>query len=93
MHKTVIATAMSAAALAVQAQPAPAAQTNLAPYTIDVIESLGRVSAPAVSPDGKTVLFGISYEDLAANSANNDLYTISVDGRSEERRVGKECRL
>ncbi len=80
MHKTVIATAMSAAALAVQAQPAPAAQTNLAPYTIDVIESLGRVSAPAVSPDGKTVLFGISYEDLAANSANNDLYTISVDG-------------
>ena len=32
-----------------------------------------------MSPDAKTVLFGISFEDLEANSSNNDLYTLALD--------------
>ena len=48
-------------------------------FSIDALEALGRVSAPAVSPDAKTVLFGISFEDLEANSSNNDLYTLALD--------------
>ena len=50
-------------------------------FSIDALEALGRVSAPAVSPDGKTVLFGISFEDLEANSSNNDLYTLALDAK------------
>ncbi len=48
-------------------------------FSIDALEALGRVSAPAVSPDAKTVLFGISFDDLEANSSNNDLYTLALD--------------
>lgn len=49
-------------------------------FSIEALEALGRVSAPAVSPDGTTVLFGISYDNLAENNSNNDLYTIPVAG-------------
>lgn len=49
-------------------------------FDIDALEALGRVSDPAVSPDGKTVLFNISYESLEQNRSNNDLYTIPVAG-------------
>ena len=54
-------------------------------FDIDALEALGRVSAPVVSPDGKTVLFGISYESLQQNRSNNDLYTMSVDGKDLKR--------
>ena len=53
-------------------------------FNIDVLEALGRVSAPCVSPDGKTVLFGISYEDLEANKSNNDLYLLDLEGKNKE---------
>ena len=53
-------------------------------FSIDALEALGRVSSPVVSPDGKTVLFGISYENLAENNANNDLYTLSVAGKDAQ---------
>src|SRR6266404_6026137 len=35
-----------------------------------------------VSPDGKTIVFEML----------GDIYTLPIEGRSEERRVGKECR-
>ncbi len=69
MHKL----AMTATALLLAAG---AAQANR--FDIDVLEQLGRVSAPCVAPDGKTVLFGVSYENLAENNSNNDLYTIEI---------------
>lgn len=34
---------------------------------------------PCVAPNGKTVLFGVSYENLAENNANNDLYLVEID--------------
>ena len=49
-------------------------------FSIEALEALGRVSAPTVSPDSKTVLFGISYESVADNKSNNDLYTVPVAG-------------
>lgn len=63
------------------------AQTGAQPFTIDVIEALGRVSSPAVAPDGKTVLFGVSYENLEQNNSNNDLYTIEIDSEEAPRRI------
>ncbi|MDE5829132.1 MAG: S9 family peptidase [Duncaniella sp.] len=49
-------------------------------FSIDALEALGRVSAVEVSPDGKKVLFGISYESVEQNKSNNDLYTMAPDG-------------
>ncbi|MCM1066300.1 MAG: S9 family peptidase [Muribaculaceae bacterium] len=79
--------AMTATALLMAASAASAADTPAtfkSPdgcFSIDALEALGRVSAPTVSPDGKTVLFGISYEDLEANSSNNDLYLLELDAK------------
>jgi len=49
-------------------------------FSIDALESLGSVSGPVVSPDGKKVLFGISYESLEQNRSNRDLYVMNIDG-------------
>ena len=51
-------------------------------FDIDALEALGRVSDPKVSPDGKKILFGISYESVEQNKSNNDLYLIDVDGKN-----------
>ncbi len=48
--------------------------------TPEVLWSFGRLSGEKVSPDGKTVLFGVSYYDIPANKSNRDLYTIGTDG-------------
>ena len=49
-------------------------------FNIDALEALGRVSDVKVSPDGKKILFGISYESVEQNKSNNDLYVMDVDG-------------
>jgi dipeptidyl aminopeptidase/acylaminoacyl peptidase len=41
---------------------------------------LGRVSLDDVSPDGETLLYGVTYYDLPANKGNRDLYIIPVEG-------------
>lgn len=54
-------------------------------YSIDVLEALGRVSGPAVSPDGKKVLYNVSYESVEQNKSNNDLYVMNIDGTENVR--------
>lgn len=49
-------------------------------FDIDALEALGRVSEPRVSPDGKRVLFGVSYESVLQNKSNRDLYVMNIDG-------------
>lgn len=83
MHKI----AMTATALMISATVAAAgAQAQFdgkgENFSIEALEALGRVSGPAVSHDGKTVLFGIAYENLAENNSNNDLYTLSLDSKA-----------
>ena len=46
----------------------------------EVLLSLGRLSDPQLSPDGKTILYGVSYTDIAANRSVRNLYTIPVSG-------------
>lgn len=92
MNKTINAIIMSASAMLAAAAPASAADaplidrpdfhTSTGVFDIDALEALGRVSAPCVSPDGKTVLFGISYESLEQNASNNDLYTLALDAKN-----------
>lgn len=54
-------------------------------YDINALEALGRVSAPAVSPDGKKILYGISYENVEQNKSNLDLYVMNIDGTDNTR--------
>ncbi len=40
----------------------------------------GRLSSPAISPDGQWVVFAVRTPDIAANSFRNDLYAVALKG-------------
>ena len=48
--------------------------------TPEVLLSLGRLSDPQLSPDGKTILYGVSYTSIAENRSVRNLYTVPVKG-------------
>lgn len=48
--------------------------------TPEVLWSFGRVSGNEVSPDGKTVLYGVTYYSIEENKGNRELYTINING-------------
>ena len=50
----------------------------------EVLHLLGQVSGVAVSPDGKTVLYGVSYADISLNKRNRELFTINIDGTDKK---------
>jgi len=54
-------------------------------YTPELLWKMGRVSEATVSPDGKQILFGITYYNLEKNSGNRDLYVMSVSGGDYKR--------
>lgn len=58
------------------------AQQSMTPnrYTPELLWKLGRVSEVQVSPDSKTILYGVSWYNLAENKGNRDLYTMPVSG-------------
>ena len=60
-------------------------------FDIEALEALGRVSDPVVSPDGKKILFGISYENVEQNASNRDLYVMNADG-SEQTRITRTAK-
>lgn len=63
----------------------PDFKTSTGIFDIDALEALGRVSNPQVSPDGKKVLYGVSYESVELNRSNNELYTMNIDGTDVKR--------
>ncbi|MBO4434810.1 MAG: S9 family peptidase, partial [Bacteroidales bacterium] len=46
----------------------------------EVLLSLGRLGDPQLSPDGKTILYGVSYNSIADNRSCRNLFTIPVGG-------------
>ena len=54
-------------------------------FDMEALEALGRVSNPQVSPDGKKILYGVSYESVELNKSNNELYTMNLDGSDVKR--------
>lgn len=54
-------------------------------FDIDALEALGRVGGQQVSPDGKKILFGISYESIEENASNRDIYVMDIDGANQTR--------
>jgi len=48
--------------------------------TPEVLWSFGRMGSVSVSPDGKTVLFTVSYTKIDENRTYSDIYTMPVEG-------------
>ena len=46
----------------------------------EVLLSLGRLSDPQLSPDGKTILYGVSYSSIKENRSCRNLFIIPVAG-------------
>ncbi|ATQ43336.1 S9 family peptidase [Caulobacter mirabilis] len=63
------------------AQAAPRTMT-----AVDLLE-LEKVSAPQVSPDGRTVLYSLGRADWKANEVREDIWRIGIDGRAPQRMV------
>lgn len=69
MKRFLAITAGLALALASQAQDL---------LTPELLWKIGRISEVEVSPDGTTLLFGVTYYDLAVNKGNRDLYMMRL---------------
>ena len=52
--------------------------------TPEVLWTLGRLGDMAVSPEGSTILYGISYTNIEENRSYTDLYTVSTDGGNQK---------
>lgn len=48
--------------------------------TPEVLEAFGRISQALPSPDGGSIIFTLSYEDIEENKANAEIYKIKADG-------------
>lgn len=55
------------------------------PLTPELLWQLGRVGAPQISPDGKTVVYTVTQYDLAENRGNADLWSVPMAGGSPRR--------
>ena len=51
----------------------------------EVLEAFGRISQAIPSPDGKTILFTLAYEDIQENKSNAEIYKINADGSDMQR--------
>ena len=51
-------------------------------YTPEVLNAFGRVSDVQVSPDGKQVLYGITYMSVEQNKGNRELWVMDIDGQN-----------
>ena len=52
--------------------------------TPEILQLFGQVSGASVSPDGKTVVYGVSYTDIALNKKNRELFTVQVNGENKQ---------
>jgi len=79
------ASAASAADGADQIIERPDYKSQTGIFDIDALEALGRVSGPQVSPDGKLVLYSVSYESVPQNKSNAELWLMNIDGSGQRR--------
>lgn len=50
------------------------------PITFEDMYAMGRVSDPQVSPDGKTILYVVTWFSLENNNSNSDIYAVPFEG-------------
>ena len=49
-------------------------------FTPELLNSLGRVGDPQLSPDGKQILYSVAYESIEQNKSNRELWVMNADG-------------
>lgn len=54
--------------------------------TPEIMHSLGKVSDPQLSPDGKELLYGVTYTDIAQNKNNRELIVLNLES-GEKRQI------
>ncbi len=52
--------------------------------TPEVLWAFGRVSDVQVSPDGKKILYGVSYYSKTLNRGNRELFVMDIDGSNQK---------
>jgi len=55
--------------------------------TPELLWKFGRVSNSQVSPDGKNILYTITYYELSSNKSRTSLYTVPVEGGTPQKAV------
>lgn len=60
--------------------PPPSVEIKNRMVSPEVLAAFGRINEAAVSPDGKSFAFTLSYEDINENSSNADIYLAKIDG-------------
>ena len=75
---------LAAAAMAALPVLAGAAPHGL---TAQDLVSLARISEPAISPDGRRLVYTLRETDLAADRGRNDLWMLDLDGDGPARRL------
>ncbi len=60
----------------------PAIELKSDLMTPEVLWSFGRLGEPELSPDKKTLVYGVTYYDVAQNKSNRELYSIGADGQN-----------
>lgn len=53
--------------------------------TPEVLEAFGRISEAVPSPDGKSIAFTLTYEDIEENKGNAEIYIVNSDGSDMKR--------
>jgi dipeptidyl aminopeptidase/acylaminoacyl peptidase len=64
----------------------PSVEVKDGRMSAEILHQLGQVSGVKVSPDGKTVLYAVTYTDIALNKRNRELFTVHIDG-SDRRQI------
>ena len=57
--------------------------------TPEVLLAFGRISDPQLSPDGKTILYGVAHTSVEENRSCRNLFIVNVDG-TERRQLTKD---
>ncbi|MDR3218455.1 MAG: S9 family peptidase [Dysgonamonadaceae bacterium] len=50
----------------------------------EALHLFGQVTGVTISPDEQTILYGVSYADIAQNKRNRELFTVNMDGSNKK---------
>ena len=51
-------------------------------FSAELLWKLGRVSEMELSPDGNSIIYGVSWYDVQENKGNRDIYRLDIDAES-----------
>jgi len=53
-------------------------------FTPEIMHQLGKVSDPQISPDGKQIMYGVTYTSIELNKSNRQLFVMDIDGENQK---------